>query len=476
MEGMKFLQKILILLLIACPIGAAVLVPVAAQPSGFVGASRAAETAFLDGDRQAEIKALQQIVLFQPWRIDAWERIGTLQYATADYKEAVDSFNQGAAHGQLSAKALLTQGKTWKELSNSRKAEVCYRKASEYRTNDLDLYLEIAEAQEEINDSIGTLATLLRAQKLSPYDTVLNYQLGVQFAASQPQNASKFLDTARLDKSYKENAVELQETINDSETMGESADRYIYIGRELGRLNEWQAAASAFTKATELEPDNGIAWALLGEAVQHVGGNGYDDLARAMELDPDSDIVMGLTAIYYRRQQKYEIAIDYLYKALENNPHESTWQIEIGNTLALTGDLPNALNHLQVATLLEPDSWVPWESLAAFSITYNYYVSTVGIDAARHALLLVPGSPVLLDIMGSTYLMVGDFDSAERFYLQAIAGAPDEPIVLYHLGQLYLLKEEKSKAFEYLREAAEYATDTRMRNAANALLQQNGGG
>jgi len=472
----KFLQKILILFLIACPIAAAVVIPVAAQPSGFFEASRSAETALLKGDRQAEIKALQQVVRYQPWRIDAWERIGTLQYATAEYEEAIGSFNQGNAHGQLSAKALLTQGKAWKELDNSRNAETCFRKASEFRTNDLDLYLEIAGAQEEINDSIGTLATLLRAQKLSPYDTALNYHLGIQFAASQPQNASKFLDTAKLDKSYKENAVELQETINASSTMGETAARYIYIGQELSRLNEWQAAASAFTKATELEQNNGVAWALLGEAIQHVGGNGYDDLARAMELDPNSDIVMGLTALYYRRQEKYEIAIDYLYKALENNPHESTWQIEIGNTLALTGDLPNALNHLQVATLLEPDSWVPWESLAAFSITYNYYVSTVGIDAARHALLLVPGSPVLLDIMGSTYLLVGDYDSAERFYLQANSGAPDEPTILYHLGQLYLLKDENDKAFEYLRKAAEFATDARMRNAANTLLRQNGGG
>lgn len=476
MKGMKFLQKVLILLLIAFPIGAAVAIPLAAEPSGYIAASRSAENAFLKGDRQAEIKALQQVVQYQPWRTDAWERIGTLQFATAEYEGAIDSFNQGNAHGQLTASALLTQGKAWKELDNSRNAETCFRKASELRTDDLDLYLEIAEAQEEINDSIGTLATLLRAQKLSPYDTALNYQLGVQFAASQPQNANKFLDTARLDKSYKENAAELQETINDSEGMGDTADRYIYIGRELGRLNEWQAAASAFTKATDLDQNNGIAWALLGEAVQHVGGNGYDDLARAMDLDPDSDIVMGLTALYYRRQQKYEIAIDYLYKALENNPHESTWQIEIGNTLALTGDLPNALNHLQVATLLEPDSWVPWESLAMFSITYNYYVSTVGIDAARHALLLVPDSAVLLDIMGSTYLMVEDYDSAERFYLQANAGAPYEPTVLYHLGQLYLLKGDKDKAFDYLRKAAEYATDTRMRNAANALLRQNGGG
>lgn len=476
MGRMKLFQKFLVFILVVAPISAAIFIPSGAQPTGLLQASRIARSAEDSGDRKAEISALQQVAAYQPWQIEIWEKIGSLQFATGNYQEAVDTFTEGARHGKLSANALFNEGRCWKELANNKQAESYYRQASESGSEDMALYLEIAKAQEEINDSIGTLATLLRAQRLSPYDTGLNYQLGVQFTASQPQNAGKFLNTAKMDVTYKTNAEQLLSAISDSESMGENSSRYIYLGQKLSQLGEWQAAASAFTQATGLDPKDGIAWALLGEAVQHVGGSGYDYLAKAMELDPDSDIVMGLTAVYYRRQQKYEMAIDYLYKALENNPHESTWQIEIGNTLALTGDLPNALNHLQVATLLEPDSWVPWESLATFCITYNYYVSTIGVDAARKALLIVPGSPVLLDIMGSTYLMMQDYDSAERFYLQALNGAPNEPTVLLHLGELYLMKNENGIAFDYLRSAAEYATDSRIRNAANSLLQKNGGG
>ena len=110
-------------------------------------------------------------------------------------------------------------------------------------------------------------------------------------------------------------------------------------------MGEWQAAAAAFGKATTLEPQNGIAWALRGEAVQHVGESGFDDLTKALELNPQSDIVNGLTAVYYRRQKEYDKAITYLYKAMEDNPNEATWQVEIGNTLAMKGDLSNASVH-----------------------------------------------------------------------------------------------------------------------------------
>jgi tetratricopeptide (TPR) repeat protein len=473
---MKRLQQLLIFLLILAPIAAATVITTASEPFGYLQAAKDVNSAESSGDRKAEILVLQKVVVYQPWRSDTWEKIGNLQFVTGKYQDAINTYLEAAKTGELSMRALINQGKSNKELGNSETAKMIYRQASESGSEDVDLYMETAKAQEEINDSIGTLATLLRAYKLSPLDKGINYQLGVQFAASQPENAIKFLTTARTDNSYTDNANDLITIIENSNTLGETAERYIYIGQELGQLGEWQAAASAFGKATEIENKNGIAWALLGEAVQHVGGDGFDELSKALELSPQSDIVNGLMAVYYRRQQKYEMAITYLYKALENNPNESTWQIEIGNTMALTGDLSNALNHLQVATLMEPDNWIPWQSLATFCISHNYFVSTIGVDAARKALMLVPDSPGLLDIMGSAYLVIGDYDSAERFYLQAIKIAPNQAEILYHLGQLYLQKNEKIKAFDYLRNAAEKATDSRIRDAANLLLQQNGGG
>ncbi|MEA5079089.1 MAG: tetratricopeptide repeat protein, partial [Anaerolineaceae bacterium] len=240
-------------------------------------------------------------------------------------------------------------------------------------------------------------------------------------------------------------------------------------------LGEWQAAGVAFDKARTLDPENGIAWALHGEAIQHVGESGFNDLSKALELAPRSDIVNGLMAVYYRRQQKYDLAIKYLYSASESNPNEPTWQVEIGNTLALQGQLSDALIHFQVATLMDASNPVPWRALASFCVSYNYLVDSVGVEAARKALLLNPGSGSALDLMGSVYLVMGDLDSSERFLLQAEQALPGRAEILYHLGQLYLQKGDKATAFTYLRRAAEATTDARIREAANRLIQTNGG-
>ncbi|MHC1741358.1 MAG: tetratricopeptide repeat protein [Anaerolineaceae bacterium] len=472
---MKALRKILIVLLVLLPIGIAAALPFSSEPFTLLQANQDAKSAETKGDRLTEILRLKEIVSYQSWRLDVWERIGNLQFVTGNYQDSIQTFEKAALLGNLNARSLLNEGKCWIALNDNEKAKQLFRKSSEIGTADIDLYMELAQSQESVNDSIGTLATLLRAYGLAPNDKGVNYELGVQFAASQPDKAIRFLTTAQSDNLYEVYVSALIGAINNSAILGESANRFIYIGQELSQIYKWQAAASAFSRATQLDPQNGIAWALLGEAMQQNGENGFEALSKANSLAPDSDVVAGLLAVYYRRQQKYDLALTYLYKAAENNPNESTWQIEIGNTLALQGDLRSALIHFQEATLLEPDSWIGWQALASFCITYNYDVSPIGLEAARKALLLVPGSPVLLDIMGSAYMVIGDLDSAERFYLQADQASPNQAEILFHLGQLYLQKNNKALAFSYLRSAAENATDSRIRDNANLLIRQFGG-
>jgi superkiller protein 3 len=472
---MNWLKKSVVFLLILLPLIATAFLPLNAEALDMLSAGRTVESARQAGDRKAEFAALQQMSEYQPWRIDLFEQMADLQFTMGNYQQSLDLYQQAEKRGTLQAESTFNEGKDWESLGERDRAKNSYRQASEFANQSIDFYLGVAKAQEGLNDSIGILATLLRAYKLSPGDLNINYELGVQFAATQPKNALSFLENARTNPVYSTYAAALSEAITATDSWGESAERYVYLGQELSQISEWQAAASAFYKATRLDEQNAIAWALYGEAVQHVGEDGYPALSKALELDAQSDIVNGLMAIYYRRQQKYDLAIDSLYKAVENNPNESTWQIEIGNTLALQGDLADALIHLQVATLMEPDSWVPWQSLATFCINHNYYVREIGLEAARKALLLVPGSPVLLDIMGSVYYSLGDLDSSERFYLQAINAAPNQAEILYHLGELYLQKGDRGQAIHYLQQAAEKATDSRIRDNANLLIQQNGG-
>jgi Flp pilus assembly protein TadD len=472
---MKQVKKVCVIFLILVPLILAAFIPTAAQAFTLSNAMQQSEIAHRIGNRDNEVKALQTLLEYQPWRYDAWAQLGGLQYALGRYQEAIDAFQTVQKAGKLTAANELEFGKCWLALEKTDQARDAFRRASDLHSQDVDFLIELSEVQETINDSYGVLATLLQAHGLEPQNHHINYDLGVQFASSQPENAIFFLDDAAKDATYQQASNILINFISNTKSLGEVAERYIYIGQQLSLLGEWESASSAFKKATTLDPQNAIAWALEGEAVQHVNGDGYPFLTKALELDPHSDIVNGLMALYFRRQLKLDMALTYLYSAAENNPNESTWQIEIGSTLALQGNLVDALTHYKMATMMDPNNWGTWKQLAAFCVTYDYNVDTDGLEAARKALLLYPGSPVLLDLMGSVYMIMDDLDNAERFYFQALQAAPNQAEILYHLGQLYLAKGDKGKALDYLQQAAMYATDNRIRENANRLIKTNGG-
>jgi Flp pilus assembly protein TadD len=88
--------------------------------------------------------------------------------------------------------------------------------------------------------------------------------------------------------------------------------------------------------------------------------------------------------------------------------------------------------------------------------------------------LIQPTNPVYLDLLGTAYLTLADLDSAERFFMQALRYDPEEAAILIHLAQTSLYRGDKETAFAYLRRASASATDERLREMANRLLEENG--
>jgi Flp pilus assembly protein TadD len=113
-------------------------------------------------------------------------------------------------------------------------------------------------------------------------------------------------------------------------------------------------------------------------------------------------------------------------------------------------------------------------ALAKFSLNRNYRVEEDGLPAARQLVLLEPRNPVYLDLLGTAYLTLGDLDSAERFFLQALALDPEEAAILIHLGQTSLYRGDTELGLGYLRRASAAAGDERLREMADRLLGEYG--
>lgn len=408
---MKPVSKIISLFLIFLPLLAGGLIPLAPQSATVASASRKALEFEKSENWPLAAVNLKIVLASEGWRVDAWQRLGRVEYELKEYNQALSAFEQARKTGELSFENLALLGKSYLQVNQVEQARNLWREVSLTAPGDFDFLMETAAKQREIGDTWGTITTLLSAYRLEPSNLKVNYLLGIHLAVVQPQSAVKFLNKSA------ESGGTIQSVSNAllseiAQTDQYSPSQMLRSGQILSNAGEWDLAGRAFDLAVQKDDSNAFAWALLGEALQHTGGSGLKELQKALDLEPESDMANALMALYYRRQNKPELALPYLHKAVEVNPKEATWQVELGNTLADTGDLKSALTYLVKATQTAPGNPLPWQSLAQFCFSRNIEITPTGLNAARKALSLDPKNPQLLDLMGMGLMINGDWDSS----------------------------------------------------------------
>jgi tetratricopeptide (TPR) repeat protein len=248
-----------------------------------------------------------------------------------------------------------------------------------------------------------------------------------------------------------DSAVEtLRAAIAVSDTESDPASRFIAIGRGLGLVEEWGLAENAFQKAVSADAKNAEAWAWLGEARQHNGQDGSDDLNQALTLNPHDAIIHALRGLYWKRQGNYRQALNEYLQAAQIEPDNPAWQSSVGDVYTQTGDLVSALAAYQKATQLAPNDATYWRLLATFCSDNDLYVLDVGLPAAKQAAQLAPNDPQMLDVLGWSYSNAGLLYNAEQNLLHAIKLSPKLAIAHLHLAENYLRQGNNTSAITEL--------------------------
>lgn len=468
---MKRLHLLLSGMVIFSPILLMTLVSISPVAQDILDANQTLQFSSLDGNT-GESQALQLKLDYEPWRGDLWERLGRVLLDDGKYGEAIDAFQMSQERGGLSGEGEIWLADALISNENYTEAKDLLRQVSAEKKGLFKLW-QIVILQRRIGDVFGAESTLLSAHFLYPEDEEISFLLGLMVSTTQPDSAVRFLSAPM---NLSDNELQLRDalvaTIKGSVDTQVPSDRFRQIGQVLSTFDEWDVAAQAFHSAVTTDPENALNWILLAEAQQQLEVNAFESVTRALALDPGNEIVNGLSGLYYRRQGKYELALIYLQRASAIDPAKSVWVIEIGNTYQEMGNLELAYEYFIKAVNLNPDDWATWKALAVFCFTFNYEIQETGLLAARKALALNPGSPVLTDLLGTGLMLVGDYDSAERFLLEAEKMDPNQSAILIHLGQLKVLQQEYESAREYLRAAMEFAPSNRLRELANQLLRE----
>lgn len=417
-----------------------------------------------------ESEKLMLLLQFQPWRSDFWERLGRAFLDNHAYMDAIDAFQKGDANDGLSVNGKIAWADALISSGDIDSAKQLLRVNSS-KGDSLIQFLQITALQRRIGDVFGAEATLINGNRLFPENNEILFQLGLMLSTTQPDSALQFLTKSQPgnqnDKLLK-NA--LLATIEATNNGIDPMQRFLQIGQVLSTFDEWDAAAQAFESSLANDPNSALGLAYLGEAKQRLGQNGFTEIDRALELAPGNEIVNGLAGLYFRRQEKFDLAILYLDKASQLNRQANVWLIEKGRTYEQMGELEKAYQLLKDATILSPEDYTTWKALSVFCITHNYDVETTGLTAARMALSLNPSSSVLADLLGTGLMITGDYDSAERFFLMALKLDPNQSAILIHLGQLGILQKNYPMARVYLQQAVDFAPENRLRDLAIRLM------
>lgn len=403
-----------------------------------------------------------------PWRADLYELSGHAYYYATEYSQADVVYQKAVQRNALSPDGWVAWGDVVYLNGDHPRATQIWEQALEQKNPSEKLYSRLSQVYKENGDYSKAAQYLQNYVALHLEDAPAHYRLGLLMSLSDPTAALQELITASQLDPQLEPAVEtLRSALNLASLENSASTRLVITGRGLGLVQEWELARFAFESAIKADSENAEAWAWLGESKQQAGEEGSVDLDHAYELKPNSSTVRGLRGLYFQRTGNFRSALTEFQTAALLDEKNPAWQVSIGENYSKTGDLIGALQAYQAATTLAPADANYWRLLAIFCGQNNVNIKDIGVPAAQKAVVLSNDDPASLDLLGWLLLLDARFEESERILKQAITFDPQNASAHFHLGLLYMEKEQRDLAYSHFVSARDLGS-----NDAQMILNQ----
>ncbi len=409
-----------------------------------------------------------------PWRGDLWERAGLAALRAGDPERALDFLSRAEMSGDLTIEGRLALGDALWQDGERRAARAAWESLRADGVRSEDLFRRLAMVYDGSPLDLSAAVEAYRALlTFAPQDAEARYRLGLLLALEDPSAAfAELTRAAQSDPALADPVRELSLAVGAALSQDDEAYRFLRIGQGLAAVGEWQLAEMAFARAHQVNASYAEAWALHGEALQHLGMDGRAYLDEALRLNPNSTIVRVLRGLYWQRKGDAARAVEELRQAVALEPQTPAWRVALGEAYAQAGDLSAALIEYRYATELAPQEASYWRLLALFCVQYGVHLREVALPAAQRAVLLAPESASSLDVLGWVYLHLGQMDEAETYLRRALKINPDLASVRLHMGVFYLQRDQRALAYSHLLRACELGADAPEGRQANELLER----
>ncbi|MFA9491200.1 MAG: tetratricopeptide repeat protein [Anaerolineales bacterium] len=299
----------------------------------------------------------------------------------------------------------------------------------------------------------------------------LELRYALALAATEPELALPWIEKVDVPGNPQSHLLDsLVVIITSPET--DSSIKSAQIGRKFAESNYWELARISFAKALDIEPEYTEARAYYGLSLDMSGKDGGKELERAIETAPESAMAHAFMGIHLKNNGELEEAREAFESAIELEPDNAGTIAELASIYERLGEIESAKSAYVLAAEIGDNDPVFWALLVDFSLTHELEVDTLGIPAARNAVVLGGGSPDDLAALGYAHLLDNDFVLAERILRYAIVKDPSLAAAYYYLGLLKNLQGDTQGSILSLKQAALLDPGGPYEDLANRTLEK----
>jgi tetratricopeptide (TPR) repeat protein len=334
------------------------------------------------------------------------------------------------------------------------------------------------------------------ALRINPRFSKAHYNLGVIFARQEKtdQAVEHYLKSLEIDPNYVEAHSNLGLELAKQGKFDEAIDRYrkalqinptyavayVNLGDAFAEKDENDEAVRHYLKALQIDPNfakahNNLGLVLIGQGKLDEAAEHY---RRALQAKPDLAEAHNNLGFVLARQAKLDEAIEHYRQALEAKPDFAEAQFNLGDALAKQGKTDQSIRYFQEAVKLKPENAEAHNNLGGALLKQGRLD-----EALKHfeaALKIDPNLVEAHNNLGVILIQMGkldaaiyhfqeafrinpDFKSAEANLNRAVAirkqmksqtaallaeleNKPDDPVLYFELGNLFLGTGELGKA------------------------------
>ncbi len=390
-------------------------------------------------DLNAAESAYRSAVEINPYYNEAWFNLGLLLYSKNALDEAKQAFLQITENTRTSrfSRAFYQLGLISAQEGNDAEAIDFYDQSILLTPSHVPSYLNKGAALLRLDLLEKAHETLVRAQALSPDDSLVLWNLGL-VAYKQ----AKF-----------EEAHDLFHRVAYASDEPPNAEAHYMLGKAFSEQGELNAAINEYEFALKIRPDYPEAAFNLALNLDRSGDEAagialYQKLADSENASAES---LNNLAAYYLAQGEDASAISLLERAIRLDPTYSTGYYNLGLAELRLEDFDKAVDAFSHATELEPSNFAGWKNLG-ISYARKENIESA-LEAMQQAHLLDPAdADTAVYVVKYLKLLDRPEEAMTEVYRLSYDHGARNPLILRHLAQEAFAREDFESAVNFYQE------------------------